>query len=133
MHSSPFAVVRLVSALALLAGLSACSTAVKLDPAGTNVGVYTRGEFSALVQADGPATLRAARQAFRDMGMLELQKPKPAVGRFDAKLVVRTSKDEKAPIHIHEVNSLQTQLDIRLDKKTARELYERIDRILGGS
>lgn len=126
-------VVRFACALALLGGLSACTTTVRLDPKGTNLGVYSGGEFSALVQADGPATLRAARQAFHDMGMLELQRPKPVVGRFDAKLVVRTSKDEKAPIHIFEVNSLQTQIDIRLDKKTARELYERIDRALGGS
>ncbi len=113
--------------------VTGCRT-VKLDSAGELRAAYNYGEFSMLLNNTAPATAKAAEAAFRDLDLFLVRKK---INTYDAELAARTRADVLVKVSIREVNSRQTQLDIRVgttgDLKLSRALYERIERHLGGT
>lgn len=122
----------LLASLTLLA-LAGCSS-VPMDAQGDARAAYVAGEFRALVNATAPATARATSEAFRQMGLFEIQNK---IDTFEASLGARTPSDERVRISIKEINSRQTQVGIRVsivgDKDYSRKLFDQIDRNLAGS
>lgn len=120
----------LAGALALLAG---CST-VPLDKNGDMQATFVAGEFRMLVNANAARAAAATSEAFKQLGLFEVNKE---IRTFDAELAARTPKDEKVRVSIKEINSRQTELGIRVDvvgdKDFSRKLYERIETNLGGA
>ena len=119
-------------ALLSLLFLGACST-VNLDPTGQNQAVFVAGEFRALVNASAPVAAKATSDAFRQLGLFQI---KSVQRTFDAELAARTPKDEKLRVVIKEINSRQTEIDIRLEvggnKNFSRALYDQIEKNIGG-
>lgn len=122
----------LFASIAVLA-VSGCSS-VPLDPAGKTQATFVAGEFRALVNATAPATARATSEAFRQLGLFEIQNE---LDLFEASLGARTARDERVRVSIKEINSRQTQVGIRVsivgDKEYSRKLFEQIDKNLAGS
>ncbi len=131
MFSSP-TVMRAGAAAAALAALAGtgCST-VQLDDRGNMQATYVAGEFRMLVNANAPATAKATSEAFKQLGMFEIQHD---LRTYDAELAARTQDDAKVKVRIQEVNSKQTEVGIRVDvvgdKDFSRQLYERIEQNL---
>jgi hypothetical protein len=131
MHSILFPRALLVSVVLFAA--AGCSS-VPMDSKGEVHATYVAGEFRALVNATAPATARATSEAFRQLGLFEIQNE---LESFQASLGARTPSDERVRVSIKEVNSRQTQVGIRVDivgdKEYSRKLFEQIDRNLAGS
>lgn len=131
MHSTLFPRALIVS-IALLA-FAGCSS-VPMDATGDTRATFVAGEFRALVNATAPATARATSEAFRQLGLFEIQNE---LGTFEASLAARTPRDERVRISIKEVNSRQTQVGIRVsvvgDRDYSQKLFEQIDKNLAGS
>jgi hypothetical protein len=105
-----------------------------MDSKGEVQASFVAGEFRALVNANAPATARATSEAFRQLGLFEIQND---LQTFEASLAARTPRDERVRISIREINSRQTQVGIRVsvvgDKDYSRKLFEQIDKNLAGS
>ncbi len=131
MHSTLFPRA-LIASIALLA-VAGCSS-VPMDATGKTQAAYVAGEFRALVNATAPDTARATNEAFRQLGLFEIQNE---LTTFEASLAARTPRDERVRVSIKEVNSRQTQVGIRVsmvgDKEYSRKLFEQIDQNLAGS
>ncbi len=119
----------LVASLACL--LPAGCFTVPLDETGEMKAVMVAGEFRMLVNADLPRTLAAAEATFRRYGMLEVRRE---TGTFDAGLAARTPRDEKVRLGIIEINSLQSELRIRVglrgDRALSRQIFDEIEAAL---
>ncbi len=120
-------------ASAALLALAGCSS-IPMDATGKNQATFVAGEFRALVNATAPDTARATSEAFRQLGLFEIQND---LERFEASLAARTPRDERVRVSIREVNSRQTQVGIRVsmvgDKDYSQKLFEQIDKNLAGS
>jgi hypothetical protein len=129
----PTHLTRALLAAALLLAASGCSS-VPLDASGKSQAAYVAGEFRALVNATAPATSRATSEAFRQLGLFEIQNE---LETFEASLAARTPRDERVRVTIREINSRQTQVAIRVsmvgDKDYSRKLFDQIDKNLAGS
>jgi len=105
-----------------------------MDATGETRASYVAGEFRALVNATAPATARATSEAFRQLGLFEIQNN---LESFDASLAARTPNDERVRVSIKEINSRQTEVGIRVnlagDKEYSRKLFDQIDKNLAGS
>lgn len=124
---------RALLASAVLLAVAGCSS-VPMDSKGEVQASFVAGEFRALVNASAPATARATSEAFRQLGLFEIQND---LQTFEASLAARTPRDERVRISIREINSRQTQVGIRVsvvgDKDYSRKLFEQIDKNLAGS
>ena len=112
--------------IGLVLALTGCST-VNLDSTGDTAAVYQIDTFSMLVNSTAPATFAATQKALRELDLFET---KSKLQTYEAEINARSRKDEKININIAEVNSRQTMLKIRWDKKNATALYKIIERNL---
>lgn len=95
------------TALALLGG---CRT-VPIDGAGEFQAVNQAGKFRMLVNADSARTLQATREVMSEMRLTEVSSE---VARFQARVLAKTDLDEPVRIAIYEVNSRQSEIQIRV-------------------
>lgn len=113
--------------------LSAGCFTVPLDEAGEMKAVMVAGEFRMLVNADLPKSLAACEATFRHFGMLEVRRES---GYYNAGLAARTPDDRKVRLGIHEVNSLQSEVRIRVglkgDRALSRQIFDQIEATLSG-
>lgn len=114
--------------------LAAGCTSVKLDEAGEYQAVNQAGKFRMLVNADAAQTLVATREVMQEMRLAEVQ---TTVRRFEAEVLAKTDLGEPVRIHIREVNSRQSELQIRVKwvghQDYSRRLWEQIDAKVGAA
>jgi hypothetical protein len=117
----------LLSASIAFAAFAGC-TNVQMDSAGQMVAVYQFGQFRMLVNAQCPATAKAAEKAVQQ---LELFKTSVVVNKYEAQVLARARNDQRVTIDIKEDNSRQSLVSIRWgeggDLKKSRILFEAID------
>ena len=86
------------------------------------------GKFRMLVNADSARTVAATRAVFADMRLKEVAAD---VQRFQADLIAETAMNEKVRVYIREINSRQSELQIRVKwvghQDYSRLMWERIE------
>lgn len=118
---------KLLCVTAVLALLGGCRT-VPLDDAGEFQAVNQAGKFRMLVNADSARTLQATREVLSEMRLTEVSSE---VARFQASLLAETELGEPVRVNIFEVNSRQSEIQIRVKwvghQEYSRRMWEKID------
>ncbi len=128
MKSFPFSFALKISLVVAGLALAGGCRSVPLDDTGEYQAVNEVGKFRMLVNADSARTVAATRQVFAEMRLTEVSSQ---VDRFRADLVAETELNEKVRVDIREVNSRQSEVQIRVKlvghQAYSRSLWERIE------
>jgi hypothetical protein len=114
--------------------LGAGCQSVDMTEDGSSQAAFVAGEFRMLVNSNAPTTHKATEEAMKQLGYLTVAS---ALREFDAELAARTPLDEKVRVKIREINSRQTQVDIRVDvtgdRALSRKIFDQIEKNLGAT
>ena len=125
---------QIIAIILIAAGLAFTAGCYSIALNGVNnVGAFNHGELQGLYNKKGPDVTQAAREAVKQMGLIEVAFTD---NQFGSTLIVRDAADLKVQIKIAEANSLQTQINIRWgtggDRDRSIQFYNLVEKILGG-
>ena len=106
---------------------------VQLDSSGKNIGAFNYGELSGLLNTTAPVVTKAAHDAVKQLGLVEVA---VTDRKFGSTIVCHDENDLEVTLTIQEANSLQTSLHIRWGKggdlERSRQLYGLVDQAVSG-